>query len=162
MSDSIGELLKRLRKSRRLTLRQLAGLARVPQSTLSSVETGTRAGGKLTLETGKRLARALGVSLDVIAGVYDDDVNEEDSPMSYIHRIHFTFEPLGPSPHPLTHTLCRDVVGYQYLTNDPTQITCEICKATYGAAFHQFVARNPEVQTELARLMQQSEHGREA
>jgi transcriptional regulator with XRE-family HTH domain len=56
-----------------MTLRQLAGLAHVPQSTLSSVETGARAGGKLTLETGKRLARALGISLDVIAGVYEEE-----------------------------------------------------------------------------------------
>jgi transcriptional regulator with XRE-family HTH domain len=76
MADSIGERLKHLRKSRGLTLRQLAGLAQVPQSTLSSVETGARAGGKLSLETGKRLARALGISLDVIAGVYEDEDGE--------------------------------------------------------------------------------------
>ena len=79
MIDSIGERLKHLRKSRGLTLRQLAGLAQVPQSTLSSVETGARAGGKLTLETGKRLARALGISLDVIAGVYEEVDREEDA-----------------------------------------------------------------------------------
>jgi len=79
MTDSIGERLKRLRKSRGLTLRQLAGLAHVPQSTLSSVETGARAGGKLTLETGKRLARALGISLDVIAGVYEEEDGEVDA-----------------------------------------------------------------------------------
>ena len=79
MIDSIGERLKRLRKSRGLTLRQLAGLAHVPQSTLSSVETGARAGGKLTLETGKRLARALGISLDVIAGVYEEEDGEMDA-----------------------------------------------------------------------------------
>jgi len=79
MTDSIGERLKRLRKSRGLTLRQLAGLAHVPQSTLSSVETGARAGGKLTLETGKRLARALGISLDVIAGVYEEEEGEIDA-----------------------------------------------------------------------------------
>ena len=78
MADSIGERLKHLRKSRGLTLRQLAGLAHVPQSTLSSVETGARAGGKLSLETGKRLARALGISLDVIAGVYEDEDGKED------------------------------------------------------------------------------------
>jgi hypothetical protein len=40
------------------------------------VETGARAGGKLSLETGKRLARALGISLDVIAGVYEDEDGE--------------------------------------------------------------------------------------
>jgi transcriptional regulator with XRE-family HTH domain len=76
---SIGERLKRLRPSRGMTLRQLAGLAHVPQSTLSSVETGARAGGKLTLETGKRLARALGISLDVIAGVYEEEEGEMDA-----------------------------------------------------------------------------------
>ena len=76
MIDSIGERLKHLRQSRGLTLRQLAGLAHVPQSTLSSVETGARAGGKLSLETGKRLARALGISLDVIAGVYEDEAGK--------------------------------------------------------------------------------------
>ena len=79
MVDPIGERLKRLRKSRALTLRQLAGLAHVPQSTLSSVETGARAGGKLTLETGKRLARALGISMDVIAGVYEEEEGEMDA-----------------------------------------------------------------------------------
>jgi transcriptional regulator with XRE-family HTH domain len=73
MSDSIGERIKHLRKSRGLTIRQLAGLAHVPQSTLSSVESGARSGSNLSLETGKRLARALGISLDVIAGVYEDD-----------------------------------------------------------------------------------------
>jgi len=69
---SIGERLKRLRPSRGMTLRQLAGLAHVPQSTLSSVETGARAGGK-------RLARALGISLDVIAGVYEEEEGEMDA-----------------------------------------------------------------------------------
>jgi hypothetical protein len=46
------------------------------------VETGARAGGKLSLETGKRLARALGISLDVIAGVYEneDGAGDVDAP----------------------------------------------------------------------------------
>jgi transcriptional regulator with XRE-family HTH domain len=78
MTDAIGERLKHLRHARGLTLRQLAELAHVPQSTLSCVETGTRAGSKLSLETGKRLARALGISLDVIAGVYEDNAGKGD------------------------------------------------------------------------------------
>lgn len=76
MADSIGERLKRLRQRRGLTIRALAMMAQVPQSTISEVESGSRGGGNLTLETGKRLARALGVSLDVIAGVYEDDTNQ--------------------------------------------------------------------------------------
>ena len=78
MPDSVGERLKHMRESRGLTLRQLADLAHVPQSTLSSVETGARAGAKMSLETGKRLARALGISLDVIAGVYEDNDGPQD------------------------------------------------------------------------------------
>ena len=77
MADYIGEQIKRLRRLRGLTLRQLADLADVPQSTLSMIETGTRTGRNLTLETGKRLARALGVPLDVIVGTYEKD--EKDS-----------------------------------------------------------------------------------
>jgi XRE family transcriptional regulator, fatty acid utilization regulator len=73
MTDAIGKRIKELRSSRGMTLRQLADRAQVPQSTLSMVETGTRSGHNLTLLTGKRLARALGVSLDLIAGVYDDE-----------------------------------------------------------------------------------------
>jgi transcriptional regulator with XRE-family HTH domain len=53
-------------------------MARVPQSTLSAVETGSRGGGNLTLETGKRLARALGVTMDYLAGMYEDEREDED------------------------------------------------------------------------------------
>jgi transcriptional regulator with XRE-family HTH domain len=72
MTDSVGERLRHIRLSRGLSLKQLSDLSHVPQSTLSCVETGARAGSKLTLETGRRLARALGISLDVIAGVYEE------------------------------------------------------------------------------------------
>jgi transcriptional regulator with XRE-family HTH domain len=78
MIDRIGKRLKRLRQTRGLTLRQLASMARVPQSTLSAVETGSRGGGNLTLETGKRLARALGVTMDYLAGMYEDEREDED------------------------------------------------------------------------------------
>lgn len=73
MADAVGERIKRLRRSRNLSLRQLAEAAKVPVSTLSAIESGERFGRNLTLETGKRLARALGISLDVIAGVYDEE-----------------------------------------------------------------------------------------
>jgi transcriptional regulator with XRE-family HTH domain len=73
MTDAIGKRLQDLRRKRGLTLRQLADLADVPQSTLSMVETGARSGENLTLATGRKLARALGISLDVIAGVYDEE-----------------------------------------------------------------------------------------
>lgn len=84
MADSVGERLKRLRHSRGFTLRQLAELAQVPQSTLSAVETGARAGSKLTLETGKRIARALGVTLDFLSGMYEDESDSEPAGMALV------------------------------------------------------------------------------
>jgi transcriptional regulator with XRE-family HTH domain len=77
MIDSVGERIQRLRRTKGLSLRQLAKQAGVPQSTLSAVETGARGGRNLTLETGKRLAKALGVTLDYLAGMYEEETEEE-------------------------------------------------------------------------------------
>lgn len=71
--DSVGARIKLKRAQRGLSLRQLATLAAVPQSTLSDVETGRRGGKNLTIETGRRLAAALGVTLDYLAGAYAED-----------------------------------------------------------------------------------------
>ena len=76
MNDPVGERIKTLRMRRNLTLRALASQAQVPQSTLSAVETGARAGRNLTLATSARLARALGVTVDYLAGMYGE---EEDA-----------------------------------------------------------------------------------
>ncbi len=76
MPDTIGERLRRLRIAHGWSIRRLAHTANVSLSSISAVESGTRQGGNLTLNTGKRLARALGVSLDVIAGTYEADVPE--------------------------------------------------------------------------------------
>jgi transcriptional regulator with XRE-family HTH domain len=73
MDDIIGNRLAMLRKKRGLSLRQLALLSDVPQGNLSSIENGKRIGGRLSLLSGKRLAQALGVSLDYLVGMYDDD-----------------------------------------------------------------------------------------
>lgn len=78
MTDSVGERIQRLRREKGLSLRQLAKQAGVPQSTLSAVETGARGGRNLTLDTGKRIAKALGVTLDYLAGMYEDE--NEDAP----------------------------------------------------------------------------------
>jgi transcriptional regulator with XRE-family HTH domain len=77
MLDSVGERIQRLRREKGLSLRQLAKQAGVPQSSLSAVETGARGGRNLTLDTGKRLAKALGVTLDYLAGMYEED---QDAP----------------------------------------------------------------------------------
>jgi transcriptional regulator with XRE-family HTH domain len=66
-------LAQRIRQRRaQLGLSQSA-LARhtgIPQSRLSEFEHGSKTG--MTLETAKRLARALGVSIDYLAGTWDD------------------------------------------------------------------------------------------
>jgi transcriptional regulator with XRE-family HTH domain len=78
MADYVGERIRRVRQSRHLTISALADLAKVPQSTISEVERGSRGGANLTVDTIRRLARAMGVSIDVLAGTYDEI--EEDEP----------------------------------------------------------------------------------
>jgi transcriptional regulator with XRE-family HTH domain len=78
--DSIGKRLKSLREKRGLTVRALATMANVPQSTLSMVEAGIRPGAGLRLETAKRLCWALGVGIGELAGSMSDDTKTEFEP----------------------------------------------------------------------------------
>jgi transcriptional regulator with XRE-family HTH domain len=64
-----------------LTLRALAQKAGVPLSSIYGVEAGTRLGARLSLETGKRLALALGVTLDYLAGMHEA-LDQVDSAMT--------------------------------------------------------------------------------
>ena len=72
MPQSFGERLVALRNKRGLSQIQLARLAHVPPSTLNYLERGIRSGEKLSLGIARRLATALGVTLDYLAGVYDE------------------------------------------------------------------------------------------
>ena len=74
MGDIIGERIKHLRIAKGLTVRGLANLADMPVSTLSAIESGKRLGAGLTLATARRLAIALGVTLDHLAFVYEEEV----------------------------------------------------------------------------------------
>lgn len=74
---TIGDRIKRLRERRGLTQGALAKSARVPLSTLNVVERGIRKGERLSVETVIRLARALGVSLDYLVGMYTEDEADE-------------------------------------------------------------------------------------
>ena len=65
-----GERLQRFRVLRGLTQLALAKRADVPQPVISDLEAGKREG--VTLEMTWRLARALSVSLDHLAGTWDD------------------------------------------------------------------------------------------
>src|SRR5262245_1479862 len=63
---AVGETLQRLRLDRGLSQSRLAALAGVPFRSLQNYEQGHRA---TPLEAAAKLAQALGVSLDVLAGI---------------------------------------------------------------------------------------------
>jgi len=69
MADLVRERLQRLRQQRGLTLQGLADLAHVSPSQIWNIESGLRQGDRLSLAVAKRLAVALGVSLDYLAAM---------------------------------------------------------------------------------------------
>jgi transcriptional regulator with XRE-family HTH domain len=73
---TLGERIKTLREKRGIGMRELARLAGVKHTTLSQLERGIRA--DVTTETAKKIARALGVSVDYLIGMYEDE--DEDVP----------------------------------------------------------------------------------
>jgi transcriptional regulator with XRE-family HTH domain len=80
MADITGERIRKLRERRGLTVRKLAEIAGVPVSTLSAVENGKREGQGLTLATARRIAQALGVTVDFLAGAYEGIDESEFEP----------------------------------------------------------------------------------
>jgi transcriptional regulator with XRE-family HTH domain len=74
--DIVGRRIERLRHARGMTQRQLAEATDLPQSLLSQIETGARRGGGIQLDAARRIAFALHVSLDALAGVPLDDESE--------------------------------------------------------------------------------------
>ncbi len=63
---TIGDRLKQFMAMRQMTKAELSKLSGVPRSTLTNLEKGKQLG--LTLDYARRLARALGVSIDMLAG----------------------------------------------------------------------------------------------
>ena len=68
--QKFGYHLKTFRTKRRLTQLELAQRSGVPQPLISDLEAGKREG--VTLEMAWRLARELSVSLDHLAGTWDE------------------------------------------------------------------------------------------
>jgi transcriptional regulator with XRE-family HTH domain len=73
---TFGERVIYLRSKKNLSQSELARQAGIPYSTLCSLETGLRSGEKVSLGIAKRLALTLGVTLDYLAGMYEEDENE--------------------------------------------------------------------------------------
>lgn len=67
---SLGERITLWREKKGLSQRQLAREAEVSHVLIHKLESGERV--NLDMERGKRIARALGCSLDTLAGTFDD------------------------------------------------------------------------------------------
>lgn len=99
MSDFVGTRIKTLRIQRGFSLRKLAQLASIPVGNLFAIENGGRQGINLTLGSGKRLARALGVSLDHLVGMYEAEADEDDA-VIHVYNLSSsaTYQPGWTSP----------------------------------------------------------------
>jgi transcriptional regulator with XRE-family HTH domain len=72
---TIGERIAQLRNKKQMSQTALAREASIPLSTINMLEAGVRSGEGLSVKTARRLANALGVTLDFLCGPYE----EEDS-----------------------------------------------------------------------------------
>ena len=68
----LGERLKQYRALAGLSQNELAKRSGVPRPTITNVESGEQVG--LTLENARKLARALGITIDMLAGKGEEEV----------------------------------------------------------------------------------------
>jgi len=73
MTETMGQRLARLRHHHGLSQGQLAAASNLPQATISRIETVQVQGENMLLGTAMRLAWALGISIDVLAGMPDQE-----------------------------------------------------------------------------------------
>jgi transcriptional regulator with XRE-family HTH domain len=92
--DTVAKRLEKARVARGLSLKELARRSKVSQSTLSSVKTGHRQGRNLTLEAGRKLALALGISVDWLCGLWSED-QEMQWPPGMCNGVHALRTPGG-------------------------------------------------------------------
>lgn len=75
--SQFGKRLAALRRARRWAIQDLADRSGVPYITIYRVERGIHQEPRVGVAA--QLARALGVSLDVLAGTYEDTMTETDT-----------------------------------------------------------------------------------
>jgi transcriptional regulator with XRE-family HTH domain len=73
---TIGERITQLRTRRKMSQSALANASGVPLSVINMLEAGVRSGENLRVETARKLANALAVTLDYLCGVHEDEENE--------------------------------------------------------------------------------------
>ena len=71
----LGQRLQRLRADKGLSRRQLESQAEVPHGIISRLESGEQA--YPSVPVAKRLAKVLGVTLDYLCGMYEDDETKD-------------------------------------------------------------------------------------
>jgi transcriptional regulator with XRE-family HTH domain len=74
---SMGEKIIHERKKKNWTAATLAKESHVRQSVIHYLEQGARQPDKVEVGTVKRLARTLGVTLDYLCGMYEDEAHGE-------------------------------------------------------------------------------------
>ena len=68
---TFGQRLRQFRELAKMSQSELARRANIPQPVVSDVENGRQK--SVNLETARRIARALGVTLDLLAGTGEDE-----------------------------------------------------------------------------------------
>jgi transcriptional regulator with XRE-family HTH domain len=74
---TIGERIALLRNKRQMSQTALAREADVTLSTINMVEAGVRSGEGLSVKTARKIANALGVTLDYLCGPYEEEDSEQ-------------------------------------------------------------------------------------
>jgi len=74
---NMSERITYLRQKKGWSQSDLARNVKIGQSTLHGYESGARAAPGMSVEVAARLARAFGVTLDYLYGMYDDDPQEQ-------------------------------------------------------------------------------------
>jgi len=82
---TFGERLRKLRQARKLTQQELAERSGVPYMTIYRVEKGINT--DILTATSVKLARALSVSLDVLAGVYEDTLGKREPALPDLVKV---------------------------------------------------------------------------
>ena len=72
---SFGTRLKQLREARRWDQKELASRAKVPYMRFTALETEAHRTPRMDIAV--KLARTLGISLDVLCGMYEDEESEQ-------------------------------------------------------------------------------------
>ena len=85
--ETIGERTTRVRTRRHMSQSALAKAAGVPLSIINMLEAGVRSGERLRVETARKIANALGVTMDYLCGVHEEQEDSEREPTAVAFSV---------------------------------------------------------------------------